>query len=66
MPIRTFHGDADNVVPVNGTRAMVEALLAADSTVSYEELAGYGHNVRDYVAAKEGLMDWLFAQTKGE
>ncbi len=66
IPIRTFHGDSDTVVPVDGTRAMVEALRAVGGNIEYEELAGYGHNVWDYAAEKEGLMDWLFAQRKGE
>ena len=66
LPIRTFHGDADTVVPVDGTRAMVDALRAVGGNIEYEELAGYGHNVWDYVAEKEGLMDWLFTQRKGE
>lgn len=66
IPIRTFHGDADSVVPVDGTRAMVEALLAVGGNINYEELPGYGHNVWDYVAEKAGLMDWLFSQRKGE
>ena len=65
MPIRTFHGDADKIVPVDGTRAMVEALLAVGGNIEYEELAGYGHNVWSYAAEKEGLMDWLFMQRKG-
>ena len=66
IPIRTFHGDADKSVPVEGTRAMVEALRAVGGNIEYEELAGYTHNVWDYVAQKEGLMDWLFSQRKGE
>ena len=62
-PIHTFHGDIDVTVPVSATREMVEALEEFGSTsITYEELEGYGHNVWDYAAEKEGLMDWLFAQ----
>ena len=53
-------------MPVDGTRAMVEALLAVGGNISYEELPGYTHNVWDYVAEKAGLMDWLFSRRKGE
>ena len=44
---------------------MVAALRAVGGNIQYEELAGYPHNVWDYVAEKQGLMDWLFVQRKG-
>ncbi len=62
-PIFTCHGDADGSVPVDGTREVVQAIRNyGGDNITYEELAGYGHNVWDYVAEKEGLMNWLFAQ----
>ena len=65
MPIRTFHGDKDTAVPVAGTREMAEALEAANaSDFVYEELPGYGHNVWDYMAERDGLMEWLFLQRR--
>ncbi len=65
MPIRTFHGDKDTAVPISGTREMAEALEAANAVdFIYEELPGYGHNVWDYMAEKDGLMSWLFNQHK--
>ena len=65
MPIRTFHGLCDAVVPSHGTAKMATALKAAgcaDFAVEYPE--EWDHNVWDYVAAKAGLMDWLFAQSR--
>lgn len=62
-PIWTIHGDADGIVPVSGTRAMVQAIQSAGGdSIVYEELKGYGHNVWDYGSTREGLMNWLFAQ----
>ncbi len=62
-PIYTCHGDADGTVPVEGTRELYQSIVEdGGEMITYEELAGYGHNVWDYVAEKEGLMDWLFAQ----
>lgn len=62
-PIFTCHGDADTSVPVSGTREVVQAIKDYGGTnITYEELEGYGHNVWDYVAEKEGLMNWLFSQ----
>ena len=63
FPIYTVHGTADSIVPISGTREMVEALKDKNSTkLIYEELEGYEHNVWDYVAGKKEILDWLFAQ----
>lgn len=65
IPLRTFHGDMDAAVPISATREMAAALEAANAVdFIYEELSGYGHNVWDYMAEKEGLMDWLFSQRR--
>ncbi len=65
MPLYTFHDAGDASVPVEGTRAMVAALKAAGNTsYFYEETTGYGHGVWTYAAERQGLMDWLFAQTR--
>lgn len=62
-PIWTIHDSTDGIVPVSGTRAMVNAIKAAGgSSIIYEELQGYGHNVWDYASTREGLMNWLFSQ----
>ena len=65
LPIWAFHGDKDEVVPVEGTRAMVEAIQAAGGTrIQYDEIPGGTHNVWNYAAEKEGLIDWLFSQIR--
>lgn len=64
-PIRTFHGLCDAVVPSHGTAKMAKALKDAgcvDFAVEYPE--EWDHNVWDYAAAKAGLMDWLFRQSR--
>lgn len=63
VPIQTFHGSADSIVPASGTREMVAALRAAGSTVcTYEELAGQDHGIWNAIAARSELIEWLFAQ----
>lgn len=63
MPIATFHGDADKSVPVSGTREIVAAIRDAGGTnITYEEIAGAGHSIWEYVAAKKELICWLFEQ----
>ena len=65
MPIYTFHGTSDNVVPYTGTREMALAIKNAGSTkINYDELKGYGHNVWDYAAKKQNLISWLFSHSK--
>lgn len=63
VPIRTFHGAADSVVPVSGTREMAAALEAAGSTAFlYEEIAGADHGIWGGVASRKDVIDWLFSQ----
>lgn len=64
VDIWTFHGDADATVPVQGTRDMVAAVKAAGGSIIYTEVPGGDHNIWDEAAATEGIVDWLFAQTK--
>jgi poly(3-hydroxybutyrate) depolymerase len=64
IPIYTFHGSADTIVPVAGTREMAEALEAAGSSVfTYEELDGMGHGIWETVADRADVVKWLFSQT---
>lgn len=64
MPIWTWHGDADGVVPTVRSREMVSALWAVDGKIRYTEVPGCGHGVwRPAFASKEAL-DWLFSQRK--
>ena len=46
-PLLLMHGDADPVVPVEHSRALVDAIRAAAGDVEYVEFAGEGHGLRD-------------------
>ncbi len=64
-PIWTFHGDADTTLSVNGTRGIVNAVLALGGTkMTYTEMPGYAHNIWIDATATEGLLDWMFSQTR--
>ncbi|MBQ7788542.1 MAG: dienelactone hydrolase family protein [Clostridia bacterium] len=66
-PIYTLHGTNDNVVPITGTQEMVDALKKAGSTsIIYEEMQDYGHNVWGYVSTKPEILEWLFSQGVSE
>ncbi len=62
MPIYTFHGDSDWDVPVQGTRAMVEAIKSAGGDkITYTEYAGMGHAIWEDAFGTPGLYDNLFS-----
>lgn len=71
LPIWAFHGSADTVIPVTGSRAMISAIQAAGGHPNYTEFAGQGHGVWPYVYALNtsslrvtGFFPWLFSQHK--
>ena len=59
-----FHGSADNVVPVTGSRKMVEALKAAGAKPKYTEYEGVRHNSWTKAYATEEMWKWLFQQRR--
>lgn len=65
MPIWALHGSADNVVPVQGSRLMVQAVRAAGGTACYTEYAGWGHDIwTTQILSDPHLLSWLFSQSK--
>ncbi len=65
MPVWAFHGDKDNLVPVSGSRDMVEALKKAGGSPKYTETPGGGHNVWDAAFRNPETLAWLFARKRG-
>ena len=62
-PLWAFHGDKDEMVPVERTRDVMKAITAAGGTAAkYDELAGQGHGIPGMVYARKDLSDWVFAQ----
>ena len=64
VPIWTVHGDADRVVPVSLTRAMVRAIRRADGRIGYTELPGVRHDSWRFGYGPEGPMEWMLAQRR--
>jgi predicted peptidase len=64
VPLWIFHGGADNVVPVSGSRDYVEALKKMKADVKYSEYPGVGHNSWDNAFAEPELLPWLFSHKK--
>lgn len=64
VKFRIFHGDADNVVTVEGSREAYKALRAAGADVEYIEFPGCNHGSWNPAFNYPGFMDWLFKQKK--
>ena len=64
VKFRIFHGDADDVVPVKGSREAYKALKAAGADVEYIEFPGCNHGSWNPAFNYPGFMDWLFKQKK--
>lgn len=63
VPLWVFHGDKDDMVPVERSRNIVKAIQDIGGTqVKYTELAGEGHGITGVVYAKLELHKWMFEQ----
>lgn len=62
LPQWVFHGEADDIIPVEQSRAMVSALKAAGANVRYTEYARVRHNSWDRAYAEPELPQWLLEQ----
>lgn len=64
VAFRIFHGDADDVVPVAGSREAYKALKAAGASVLYTEFPGCNHGSWNPAFNCPDFMSWLFGQQK--
>lgn len=64
VKFRLFHGDADDVVTVEGSRGAYKALKAAGADVEYIEFPGCNHGSWNPAFNYPDFMDWLFKQQK--
>ena len=65
LPIWATHGVEDNVVPVERTRRMVQAVRQAGGDPRLSEFPGVGHDSwSPTYALSSGILDWLFRQVR--
>jgi predicted peptidase len=57
-----FHGEKDDVIPVEHSRTMIAAVKRAGGTPRYTEYKGIGHDIWETVFKEPELEEWLFAQ----
>ena len=64
IPFRIYHGDNDNVVPVQHSRNAYKALTKANAIVEYFEFPGWFHDSWIPAFNDTELIPWLFNQSK--
>ena len=64
LPIWAFHGDKDNVVPIEWDRAMVDAVRKYGGSVNFTVYPGAGHGICDMTYRDDRLLVWLLAQRR--
>ena len=62
-PVWIFHGGADPVVPVEGSRKMNDALKAAGGEVRFTEYPGVGHDSWNKAYDEPELMTWMLSKS---
>ena len=63
IPIRTFHGEVDDTVPVSGTREMARLIKAAGPRdFEYIEFPGVNHWSWDPACSYPGIGAWMFSK----
>lgn len=65
VPLWIFHGDKDDMVPVERSRVIFKAIQnAGGEYAKYSELAGEGHGITGVVYAMPELHTWMFEQRR--
>lgn len=62
VPIYMFHGDCDDIVPMNESVNMLFAVNSAGGNAKLEIYHGVGHNVYDYAYADDKMVNWMLEQ----
>lgn len=66
IPIWAYHGDADDVVKVESTRNIVEAIKKLNGKIKYSEIPGGDHGIANRVYGDKEMHNWLFEQKRAE
>ena len=64
IPLWIFHGEKDEVVKPDGSRAMAKALEKMKAPTKYTEFPGEGHGIGGKIFEDPEVHKWLFAQTR--
>jgi predicted peptidase len=64
LPLWFFHGDADDVVHISGSRAMVDAVHAAGGTPQFTVYPGVDHDSWTETYANPALYEWFLSKVR--
>lgn len=62
IPVWNFHGEKDEIEPVETSRRIIAALKEAGGRPLHTEYSDVGHNVFMWAYTEPALIEWLFAQ----
>lgn len=65
LPTWFFHGERDDVIPVEEARRTVAAIKRAGGPVRYTEYKDEGHGLAWLVVREDSLIPWIFSQRRG-
>ena len=63
-PVWSFHGAADETVPVSISRSRIVAMQKAGGHPHHTEYAGVGHNVWEWAYTEPALARWMFSKRR--
>ncbi|MBQ4061713.1 MAG: hypothetical protein IJD14_02525 [Christensenellaceae bacterium] len=63
-PIRTFHGDADDIVPITASREMVDYIKKVGGDAEFIILHDVDHHSWDFAYEQTNLVEWLVKQDR--
>jgi predicted peptidase len=64
VPVRVYHGDADDVVPIAESDGLVAALRACGGRVEYVRYPGVAHDAWTQTYEDPAFWEWLLAQRR--
>jgi predicted peptidase len=63
IPFWAVHGDEDDIIPVDATREMIDAIRRLGGDPRYSELQGVGHGCwTQTYSDPQGVIAWMFDQ----
>lgn len=59
LPVRSFHGTADTLIPIDEARRMNELLSSKNPLFKHQEIADGDHWIHEQVFCNKEVIDWL-------
>jgi predicted peptidase len=66
LPIWAFHGADDEVIPVNATQQMIDAVRSSGGDPRLTVIRNAGHYICETVCEQSDLWEWLFKHRRSE